>query len=82
MTDMLTAFLQAMIRTAMPLALAALGELVVERAGIINIGLEGALIAGAFGALVGAGVGNTVIGYAAGALAGAVAVARSARGLR
>jgi general nucleoside transport system permease protein len=69
--DALTAFLQATIRTATPLALAAAGELVVERAGVINIGLEGALIAGAFGALVGAGTGNTTVGYAMGALAGA-----------
>jgi general nucleoside transport system permease protein len=69
--DALTAFLEATVRTATPLALAALGELVVERVGVINIGLEGALIAGAFGALVGAGVGGTVIGYLAGALAGA-----------
>jgi simple sugar transport system permease protein len=69
--DALTAFLEATVRTATPLALAALGELVVERAGVINIGLEGAMIAGAFGALVGAGVGTTMIGYGAGALAGA-----------
>jgi general nucleoside transport system permease protein len=66
-----TAFLAATIRTATPLALAAIGEVVVERAGVINIGLEGALIAGAFGALAGAGVGGTTIGYIAGALAGA-----------
>jgi ABC-type uncharacterized transport system permease subunit len=70
--DALTAFLEATIRTATPLALAATGELVVERAGIINIGLEGALIAGALGALVGAGAGGTTIGYIAGALTGAV----------
>jgi ABC-type uncharacterized transport system permease subunit len=68
----LTAFLEASIRTATPLALAATGELVVERVGVINIGLEGALVAGAFGALVGAGVGGTTAGYAAAALAGAV----------
>jgi simple sugar transport system permease protein len=67
-----TAFLEATVRTATPLALAAMGELVVERSGVINIGLEGALIAGAFGALVGAGVGATAIGYVAGALAGMV----------
>jgi ABC-type uncharacterized transport system permease subunit len=71
MTDAFTAFLEATIRTGTPLALAAIGELVVERAGVINIGLEGALIAGAFGALVGAGVGGTIAGFAAGMVAGA-----------
>src|SRR5687768_3450259 len=70
MTDALTAFLEATIRTATPLAIAALGELVVERAGVINIGLEGALIAGAFGALVGADVGGTSGGFVAAMLAG------------
>ena len=72
MIDALTAFLEATVRTATPLALAALGELVVERTGIINIGLEGALIGGAFGALAGAGVGGTTIGYLAGASAGVI----------
>ena len=63
-------FLQASVRTATPLALAALGETIVERAGMINLGLEGALIAGAFGALVGAGVAGVAGGFAAAALAG------------
>ena len=48
------AFVEATVRTATPLALAALGEMVVERAGIINISLEGVILSGAFGALVGA----------------------------
>lgn len=52
MTEALGAFLDATIRTATPLALAALGETVVERSGMINIGLEGTIIAGAFGAVV------------------------------
>lgn len=51
---LLVAFLEATIRTATPLALAATGELFVERAGLINIGLEGVILGGAFGALVGA----------------------------
>ena len=56
MTEAASSFLEATIRTATPLALAALGETVAERAGVINIGLEGIIIAGAFGAAVGAGV--------------------------
>ena len=58
MSDDVTPFLAATVRTATPLALAALGEVVVERAGIINIGLEGAILAGAFGALLGATAGG------------------------
>ena len=57
-------FLAATVRTATPLALAALGEVVVERAGMINVGLEGALIAGAFGALAGGTWAGVGAGYA------------------
>ena len=66
-------FLAATVRTATPLALAALGETVVERAGVINIGLEGAMIAGAFAALVGANAAGVGGGFAAAAAAGALA---------
>jgi ABC-type uncharacterized transport system permease subunit len=55
LTGAITGYLAATIRLATPLALAALGETVSEQAGVINIGLEGIIIAGAFGGLVGAG---------------------------
>ncbi len=49
-----TAFLEAAVRLGVPLALAALGETITERSGVINIGLEGSLISGALGAALGA----------------------------
>jgi len=75
MSSPLTAFLEGTVRTATPLALAALGETVVERAGVINIGLEGVVIAGAFGALVGADAAGVGAGFAAAMLAGVATAA-------
>ena len=75
MSDIVAPLLAATIRTATPLALAALGELLVERAGLINIGLEGAILAGAFGSLVGATAGGVLWGYAGGVVGGVLVAA-------
>jgi general nucleoside transport system permease protein len=51
-TGLFTALAGSMVTMAVPLLLAALGELIAERAGVINIGLEGLILVGAFTALV------------------------------
>jgi ABC-type uncharacterized transport system permease subunit len=45
------AFLTSTIAMATPILLAALGELLVEQCGVLNIGIEGAMLSGAFCAL-------------------------------
>jgi simple sugar transport system permease protein len=53
-------FWTATIRIASPLILATMGELICERAGVLNLGIEGIMVAGAFvgwfGAYIGLGL--------------------------
>jgi simple sugar transport system permease protein len=63
------------ITAGVPLLLAGLGEQISEKAGILNIGIEGMMLAGAYGGFVAAYTLNSfALGFIAGAIAG-VAVA-------
>lgn len=70
----LVGFLAASVRVATPLLFAAIGETVTERAGVLNLGLEGAMLGGALASALGAGHGPWT-GVAAAALAGAAVAA-------
>lgn len=64
---------QSMMRFAIVLAFAAVGEWVAERAGTLNISLEAMLIGGAFtGAVIYTDTGSTLLGLAAGTAGGFV----------
>ena len=69
-------FLAAAVRVATPLALAATGESVAERAGVINVGLEGIMLGGALGAAWGAAASlSPWLGLVVGMLAGSAVAA-------
>lgn len=63
----------SMMAAATPILLAALGELVVERAGVLNLGVEGMMIMGAIsGFAASVATGSPLLGFAGAAVAGAV----------
>lgn len=70
-TDVLGTLLQSAIVAALPLLVAGLGELVSERAGVVNLGVEGTMLAGAAAAfVVVAQTGSLWLGLLGGSLVG------------
>ncbi len=74
-TALIGGFGAAAVRVATPLVLAALGETVAERAGIINLGIEGAMLAGALAAALGSSAAGPWAGLVAAIVAGVVMAA-------
>ncbi len=68
-------FLAAAVRVATPLLFAATGETVTERSGVINLGIEGMMLAGALAAALGAMAWGLWAGLGCAALAGMVLAA-------
>jgi general nucleoside transport system permease protein len=67
-----TLLLAALMVASVPILLAAIGELVVERAGVLNLGVEGMMIMGAVcGFIAAVETGSPLLGFLGGALGGA-----------
>lgn len=65
--------LASLMVAATPILLAAIGEAVVEKSGVLNLGVEGMMITGAVvGFAIGVNTGAPALGFVAAALAGAV----------
>lgn len=70
-TGILIAFVLGVLGATMPLLIAAVGEVVGESSGVLNLGIEGVMLIGAFvGFVVTLGTGFGWLGFAAAALAG------------
>jgi len=68
--EILAVFCGSTVRLAAPLFLAATGELVSERAGVLNMSVEGMMLTGAFAGAVGSwATGNPVLGLIIGVIA-------------
>lgn len=75
--NLLSDFFATSLRLSVPLVFATLGGVVSERSGVYNIGLEGMILAGAFGSALGAFIAGSpyiglICGFFLGALTGAL----------
>lgn len=71
--SVVTSLIAGSIRVSIPIAFAALGGTLSERSGIINMGLEGTMLIGAFFGVVGSYFTNNVwLGLLTAMLAGAL----------
>jgi simple sugar transport system permease protein len=71
MLHLVTSFLVSVIAASTPLLLAATGELVVEKSGVLNLGVEGMMLAGAIGGFATAhATGSPTLGLLAALCAG------------
>jgi simple sugar transport system permease protein len=73
--ELLAGFLAAAVRVATPLLLAATGETLAERSGVINLGIEGSMLAGALAAAIGSSAAGPWSGLGAALIAGAALAA-------
>ncbi|MCS7102394.1 MAG: ABC transporter permease [Candidatus Korarchaeum sp.] len=74
MIEDLLNLLSQMLTAAIPILLTSVGEIVTERSGVVNIGLEGILVLSAFiSSLVTFSTGNPYIGLLSGVLVGLIA---------
>src|SRR3982075_1042122 len=72
-TPLLIGLASGAIRSGTSVLYAALGEVIVERAGMVNLGLEGCMLTGAcFGFVAAYRTGSPFVGLVAAALAGGV----------
>ena len=70
-TALVIGLIAAAIKLSVPLLLTSLGEIISERSGVLNLGLEGIMIMGAFGGFLGAAFsGNMWVGFGTGMLSG------------
>jgi ABC-type uncharacterized transport system permease subunit len=68
----LSVLIASLMVASVPILLAALGEMVTEKAGVLNLGVEGMMIMGAIcGFIVAVNTGSPLLGFVAGAAGGA-----------